>query len=661
MPETSDKPLWQPPAQRIEKAQLTAFRHWLNRRHGLALDDYAQLHAWSVQSPESFWPSAAEFLGVRLSTPATAVLEKGSHAVETRWFPGATLNFAEHLLRQRDNSLAIEFENENGDAFSLTRQELHQAVSQTAQALRQLGVKKGDRVAAFMPNCPETLIAMLATASIGAIWSSTSPDFGIQGVLDRFGQIAPKVLFSADGYFYNGKRHDSLGKVKAITDAIESIEKTVVVPFSQPQPDLRMLPKAELWADFISPYGTDEKIDFEPVAFDHPLYILYSSGTTGKPKCIVHGTGRLLLQHLKELKLHTDLQAGDKLFYYTTCGWMMWNWMASALATDASLVLYDGSPFYPDGSRLFDLIDRYGITHFGTSAKWIQAVEKAGLKPRQSHSLKSLETLLSTGSPLMPENFEFVYRDIKQDLCLSSISGGTDICSCFALGNPTLPVYAGELQCKGLGLDVKILDEKGDAVTGQPGELACAVPFPAMPVFFWNDPDFARYKKAYFDRFQDKWAPEGIWCHGDRAEITAHDGLIIYGRSDATLNPGGVRIGTAEIYRQVEKLPEIVESIAVGQQWQGDERVVLFVVTAEGVALDDALRDKIRRQIRQNTTPRHVPAKILSVPAIPRTISGKIVELAVRDTIHGKTVENRDALANPEALDYFANRPELAS
>ena len=660
MPTTPNQPLWQPSPERISQATITAFRHWLNQRHGMSLDSYQQLHQWSVEQPQAFWPEAAEFLGVHFDKPASGVLKKGAHAVESQWFPGATLNFARHLLHKRDDSLAIAFEKENGDTATLTRRELYQAVAATACALRQLGIRKGDRVAAFMPNCPETLIAMLATASIGAIWSSTSPDFGIQGVLDRFGQIEPKVLFTADGYFYNGKRHDSLGKVKAITDTIESIEKTVVVPFSQPEPDLHTLRESEGWPEFIEPHKTEEDIDFTPVGFDHPLYILYSSGTTGKPKCIVHGTGRILLQHLKELKLHTDLQAGDKLFYYTTCGWMMWNWMASALATDASLVLYDGSPFYPDGQRLFDLIDRHQITHFGTSAKWIQAVEKAGLRPADNHSLQSLKTILSTGSPLMPENFEFVYRHVKADVCLSSISGGTDICSCFALGNPTLPVYAGELQCKGLGLDVKVLDETGQSVTGQPGELACGVPFPAMPVFFWNDPEHRRYKKAYFDRFQDTWAPDGIWCHGDRAEITAHDGLIIYGRSDATLNPGGVRIGTAEIYRQVEKLPEIIESIAVGQHWQGDERVVLFVVTAEGVELDDALRDRIRRQIRQNTTPRHVPAVILDVPAIPRTISGKIVELAVRDTIHGKAVENLDALANPEALEHFKNRPELA-
>ncbi len=660
MQHSETTPLWQPSEDRIEKAWITGLRHWLNRRHGLSLADYADLHEWSVCNPESFWADAAVFLGVRFHQPPAKVLEKGAHATESRWFPGARLNFAEHLLHRQDDSPAIAFEKENGERSSLTRKQLYQAVSQTAQALRQLGVKKGDRVAAFMPNCPQTLVAMLATTSLGAIWSSTSPDFGIQGVLERFRQIKPKVLFAADGYFYNGKQHDSLAKVRAIAEVIESIETCVIVPFVSSQPSLDGLTAAQSWPDFLRPHDAAAAIEFVPVEFDHPLYILYSSGTTGQPKCIVHGTGRILLQHLKELKLHTDLQAGDKLFYYTTCGWMMWNWMASALATDASLVLYDGSPFYPDGNRLFDLIDRYGITHFGTSAKWIQAVEKAGLEPVKSHRLDSLKTVLSTGSPLMPENFEFVYRHIKHDLCLSSISGGTDICSCFALGNPTLPVYAGELQCKGLGLDVKVLDENGQAVTGQPGELACGVPFPAMPVFFWNDPGHRRYKKAYFDRFQAQWPPNGIWCHGDRAEITAHDGLIIYGRSDATLNPGGVRIGTAEIYRQVEKLPEILESIAVGQQWHGDERVVLFVVTADGVTLDDALRDKIRQHIRQNTTPRHVPAKILSVPAVPRTLSGKIVELAVRDTIHGKPVENRDALANPEALDHFANRPELA-
>ena len=666
MPTTMmDAPLWRPQPQRAEHATMTAFNRWINQRHDLSLKGYDELHHWSVENPETFWADAAAFLGVRLHTPAQATFEQGDHAVNTRWFPGASLNFAEHLLHRTGDDVAIECEKENGQRSQWSHNQLRQAVSQLAQAFRAMGIKKGDRIAAFLPNCPEAIIGMLAAASLGAIWSSTSPDFGFQGVLDRFGQIAPRVLLAADGYFYNGKRHDSLDKVKAIARSIPSLEKVVILPFSQPvdmvAAEIKTLSSGVLWPDFVSRFDPHVDIAYEIVPFDHPLYILYSSGTTGKPKCIVHSTGRILLQHLKELKLHTDLQAGDKLFYYTTCGWMMWNWMASALATDATLVLYDGSPFYPDGNRLFDLIDHYDITHFGTSAKWIQAVEKNSLKPRNSHSLASLKTILSTGSPLMPENFKFVYDHIKTDICLSSISGGTDICSCFALGNPTLPVYAGELQCPGLGMDVKVLDENGQAVTDQPGELACMVPFVAMPVSFWNDPEYRRYKKAYFNRFQDKWQPNGIWCHGDRAEITPHGGLIIYGRSDATLNPGGVRIGTAEIYRQVEKLPEITESIAVGQRWHGDERIILFVVTAPGVALDDALRDKIRRQIRQNTTPRHVPAKILAVPEIPRTISGKIVELAVRDVIHGKTVENLDALANPQALKHFENRPELAT
>ena len=662
---TNNAPLWQPDGEQVTQAAIEHFRYWINQQHGLSLADYAQLHRWTVDNPETFWAAAAAFLGVRFYIPPAAVLERSQHAVDSRWFPGASLNFAQHLLHRSGEDVAIEFETETGRRGQWSHNQLRQAVSQLAQALRAAGVEKGDRIAAFLPNCPEAIIGMLATASIGAIWSSTSPDFGFQGVLDRFGQIEPKVLLAADGYYYNGKCHDSLNRVKAIAQSIPSLEKIVVLPFSQPADTLtaevREVPNGVLWSDFVSRFDSHADITFEAVPFDHPLYILYSSGTTGKPKCIVHGAGRILLQHLKELKLHTGLQAGDKLFYYTTCGWMMWNWMASTLATDATLVLYDGSPFYPDGNRLFDLVDRYGITHFGTSAKWIQAVEKAGLKPRNTHSLDSLKTILSTGSPLMPENFEFVYDHIKSDVCLSSISGGTDICSCFALGNPALPVYAGELQCPGLGMDVKTLDENGRAIVNQPGELACGVPFVAMPVYFWNDPEYKRYKKAYFNRFQDQWQPDGIWCHGDRAEITPHGGLVIYGRSDATLNPGGVRIGTAEIYRQVEKLPEIIESIAVGQRWHGDERVVLFVVTAPGTTLDDDLRNKIRRQIRQNTTPRHVPAKILAVPEIPRTISGKIVELAVRDIIHGKTVDNLDALANPQALKHFENRPELAT
>ncbi len=646
-------PLWEPSPDRIAAANVTAFRRAVEDEWSVALPDFAALYDWSVANIEKFWPSLWRFAGVIAETPWDEVLIDGDKMPGAKWFQGARLNFAENLLRRRDDAPAIIFRSESGVRRTLSFAELYDQAGRVARALESLGVGPGDRVAGFMPNMPETVIAMLGAASIGAIWSSCSPDFGINGVMDRFGQIAPKVLFAADGYVYNGKRIDSLGRVRGIAERIDSIERVVIAPFLDEAPDLSGLRAATDFAAFMGDAPAGE-IAFAQLPFDHPLFILYSSGTTGAPKCIVHGAGGTLLQHLKEHRLHTDVKPGDRLFYFTTCGWMMWNWLVSALASEATLVLYDGSPFSPSPSVLFDMADEVGIDIFGTSAKFIAAIEKAGLRPRESHDLGRLRTILSTGSPLAPEGFDYVYRDIKADVCLSSISGGTDIMGCFALGDPTGPVWRGELQTRGLAMKVEVFDDAGRPLPpGEKGELVCTRPFPSMPIGFWNDDDGGRYRAAYFERFPN------VWRHGDYIERTEHGGIIVYGRSDAVLNPGGVRIGTAEIYRQVEKIDEILEAICVGQEWEGDVRVVLFVVLRPGVVLDDALRERIRREIRANTTPRHVPAKIIAVADIPRTISGKIVELAVRDVIHGRPVRNKDALANPEALDLFADLDEL--
>jgi len=569
-----------------------------------------------------------------------------------RWFVGSRLNFAENLLRYRDNQPALVFWGENGTKRSITYAELYEQVARLARSLGELGVQTGDRVTGFMPNLPETVAAMLAAASLGAIWSSCSPDFGIDGVMDRFGQIQPKVLFAADGYFYNGKTHDSLQRTREVAEQIPTIEKVVVVPYASDDPDLGGIRNAVTFADFLAPVPSGE-IVFEQLPFDHPLYIMYSSGTTGMPKCIVHGAGGTLIQHLKELVLHTDLKRRDRIFYFTTCGWMMWNWLVSSLAVGATVLLYDGSPFYPNGGVLFDLAQQERMTVFGTSAKYIAGVEKAALEPARTHDLSALRAMLSTGSPLAPESFDFVYRSVKSDLCLASISGGTDIVSCFALGNPVGPVYRGELQTRGLGMKVEVFDDQGRSLRGRKGELVCTAPFPSMPIYFWNDPDGRKYHEAYFDVYPN------IWRHGDYVELTEHDGMIIYGRSDAVLNPGGVRIGTAEIYRQVEALPEVAEALVVGQDWDNDVRVILFVRLAEGLTLGEKMTARIREHIRVKTTPRHVPAKVIQVADIPRTISGKIVELAVRNVIHGRPVKNVDALANPEALEYFKNLTEL--
>jgi len=644
--------LWKPSGERVQQSNLTAFMQAVANAWQLTLTDYPDLYRWSVNEPERFWRTLWSFADVMAEQQGEIILKDGDKMPGAQWFPEARLNFAQNLLRRRDDAQAIVFWGEEQVRRSLTYAELYAHVSRLAQALRVLGVEAGDRVAGFMPNMPETVIAMLATASVGAIWSSCSPDFGVRGVLDRFGQIGPKVLFSADGYYYNGKAHDCLEKLQDILAELPTLRQLVIVPYTRQQPALEALPGARMLADFIAPYSPGD-IEFAQLPFAHPLYILYSSGTTGVPKCIIHGAGGTLLQHLKEHVLHTDVKPGDRVFYFTTCGWMMWNWLVSALAAQATLLLYDGSPFCPNGNVLFDYADAEAMTVFGTSAKFIDAINKADLEPRRTHRLTTLKSMLSTGSPLVPESFDFVYQKVKPDIQLSSISGGTDIISCFALGNPVLPVWRGELQCRGLGMRVEVWDDEGRPVRREKGELVCTAPFPSMPVGFWNDPDGAKYRAAYFERFPD------VWCHGDYVELTEHDGIIIYGRSDAVLNPGGVRIGTAEIYRQVEQLPEVVEALVIGQDWDHDVRVVLFVRLREGLELDEALAKRIKTQIRKNTTPRHVPAKVIQVADIPRTKSGKIVELAVRNVVHGRSVKNREALANPEALDLYKDLSDL--
>ncbi len=651
------KPLWKPSRPRIAAANLTAFMRSATRRWNVEFADYETLHRWSVTHPEQFWTTLWDFAGVVAERRGGRVLDDANRMPGAKWFPEARLNFAENLLRgyptEHDTADALVFWGEDKVKGRASHAELYRAVAQTAWALRDMGVGKGDRVAAYLPNLPAAVVAMLATASIGAIFSSASPDFGVQGVLDRFGQIAPKVLFACDGYFYNGKAIDCLGKVAEIAARMPSLERVVIVPYAGGG-DMAAVKNGVALADFLAPFAGEREIRFERLPFDHPLYIMYSSGTTGVPKCIVHSAGGTLLQHLKEHKLHGDVKPGDRLFYFTTCGWMMWNWLVSGLASGATLLLYDGSPFVGRGSILFDYAEAEGMSHFGTSAKFIDAIAKINLVPAKTHDLGRLRAIFSTGSPLVPEAFGYVYENIKRDVQLASISGGTDIISCFVLGNPVGPVWRGEIQCRGLGMAVEVLDEAGRPVRRTKGELVCLKPFPSMPVGFWNDPDGKKYRAAYFEKYPN------IWCHGDFMEETAHGGYIIYGRSDATLNPGGVRIGTAEIYRQVEKLDEVLESLVIGQDWEKDTRVVLFVKLREGLTLDDVLVKHIKDVIRENTTPRHVPAKILQVGDIPRTKSNKIVELAVRNLVHGEPVKNVEALANPEALEYFRNRPELS-
>ncbi|MEO1201989.1 MAG: acetoacetate--CoA ligase [Pseudomonadota bacterium] len=641
---TENPVLWTPSDARRDRSAMQRFMR------GQGFDSYDALYRWSTDDVAAFWPALAEFCDVRFTRQPDAVVARPDNIMDAGWFDGATLNYAEHLLRHDGSRAALVFRGEDGARRSVSFDELREQTAAIAAGLRAAGVAEGDRVAGFLPNGIEAIVAMLATTSLGAVWSSCSPDFGANGVVDRFGQIEPRILFTVDGYFYNGKPIDIAPVVADIAGRVPCIREIVVADFaglgSRPACDTKVVDYDDFKVDGAA-------LEFVAVPFNHPLFIMYSSGTTGAPKCIVHGHGGTLLQHLKEHVLHTDLDAADTLFYFTTCGWMMWNWLASGLASGSTLVLFDGSPFYDDGKVLWRIAAEEGITVFGTSAKYLSALETAGVRPRDLVELPELRAVLSTGSPLAPRSFDFVYDAIGDDLQLSSIAGGTDILSCFILGNPVLPVRRGELQCRGLGMAVEIFDDEGNALTDERGELVCTRPFPSAPVGFWNDPENERYRSAYFERFP------GIWAHGDFAELKSSGGVVIHGRSDAILNPGGVRIGTAEIYRQVEKLSEVVESIAIGQRWEDDVRVVLFVVLREGSVLDESLEALIRKTIRANTTPRHVPAKIVAVPEIPRTRSGKIVEIAVRSVVHGETVQNTEALANPDALRHFANRPEL--
>ncbi len=648
------EPLWRPSPERIEHANLSCFMAQIESDWGVELDGYPALYDFSVTEIEKFWRSLWDYGGVIAETRGEVVLEDGDKMPGAQFFPEARLNFAQNLLRRRGPEDAMVFWGEDKVKRRVSWDELHDKVARLARTLRAQGVGPGDRVAGFMPNMPETVIATLAASALGAAWSSCSPDFGVQGVLDRFGQIEPKVLFCPDGYHYNGKGHDSLARVAEFSAQLPSLKAIVVVPYLSDTPDISALDKAVLLEDFIAGQPGGD-FDFVQMPFNAPLFIMFSSGTTGKPKCIVHGAGGTLLKHLEEHRLQCDVKRGDRVFYFTTCGWMMWNWLISGLASEATLLLYDGSPFYPDGNILFDFMQEEKGTLFGTSAKYIDALNKAGLDPKSTHDLASVRTITSTGSPLVPEGFDYVYQHIKEDVCLSSIAGGTDIIGCFMAGNPIGPVWRGEIQARVLGMAVEVYDDQGQPLRGEKGELVCTKPFPSMPVGFWNDPDGARYNAAYFETFPN------VWTHGDYVELTAHDGIVIYGRSDATLNPGGVRIGTAEIYRQVEQLEEIEEAIVIGQDWEGDVRVVLFVKLRPGHELDEELVKRIKGQIRSGCTPRHVPARVLQVEDIPRTKSGKIVELAVRDVVHGRAIKNVEALANPQALEDFKDREELGA
>ena len=645
---------WRPSEESVGKSAMYRFAREVEKEHGITLPDYPALWQWSVANKEAFWSKVWDFCGI-IGDKKGPVFKPGAHMREGRFFPESRINFAENLLRRRDDGVAILFRTEKQQDYYLTFNELYDSVSQMQQVLREAGVKAGDRVAGYLPNMPESIVCMLATASLGAIWSSASPDFGVQGVLDRFGQIEPKVLIAADCYYYNGRVTDCLVKLKEIALSLPTLQKTIVVSFlKKEKPFLVSLVNAESYDDAIARFQPKE-MTFERFPFNHPLYIMFSSGTTGAPKCIVHGAGGTLIQHLKEHQLHCDVRRDDRVLYFTTLGWMMWNWQVTALASNAAVMIYDGSPFYPDGNALFEYADKNGCTLFGASAKYFDSLKAHEYRPHDKFPMKSVRMITSTGSPLVHETFDYIYDAIHPTAHLASISGGTDIVSLFVGGCPLLPVYRGEIQCSCLGMDMDVFDEQGNHLSKGTGELVCKTPFPCMPVGFWNDPDGKKYSKAYFERF------DNIWCHGDWCELTEHGGMIIHGRSDATLNPGGVRIGTAEIYRQVEKLESIKECIAVGQDWQGDVRVILFVVMKDPQKMLDAdLTALIKKTIREGTSPRHVPAKIVAVADIPRTRSGKITELAVRDIIHNRPVKNVEALANPDALKLYANLKELA-
>ena len=647
-PVASNKPLWTPSKESIRQANLTAFIEWTNQRGG-SVTGYASLYQWSIDHPDLFWSDFWEFSGIISSRRWDRVVDNPDAMPGASWFPGARLNFAENLLRFKDDRTAIIAWSEDRPEQKLTYAELNREVARCADFLKASGVEAGDRVVGYITNGIEAVIAMLAAAGLGAVWSSCSPEFGARGVLERFMQIEPKIMFAVDGYRYNGKRHSILDRVQSVIRNIPSIEKTVIIPFLDDSPELSEVSNGIAWHDALI---NSSELEFKQLPFEHPLFIMYSSGTTGKPKCIVHGAGGSLIQHLKEHRLHTDLKRDDVLFFFTTCGWMMWNWLVSALASGSTLVLYDGSPFYPTRNAMWDMSERLGISIFGTSARFISACAKEGLAPGRNQDLSAMRMLLSTGSPLAPEGFDYVYQNIKKDVQLSSMSGGTDIMGCFVMGNPVGSVYRGEIQCRALGMAVDVFDE-GRPVRGRQGELVCTKPFPSMPLGFWNESDDSRYRSAYFERYP------GVWAHGDYAEMTKHDGMIIHGRSDAVLNPGGVRIGTAEIYNQVEKIDEVMESLCIDQRFDGDTRIVLFVKLREGVELTEELQNLIRTTIRENASTRHVPAKIMAVPDIPRTLSGKITELAVRDLVHGHPVKNTEALANPEALQYFRDLVEI--
>ena len=659
---TGNELLWTPTPERVRDATITRFMRAIEERHGVELDDYAALHQWSIDNVEAFWRDMWWFCGVVGDGPAKRAVVDRDAMPGARYFPDANICFAENLLKhslsldsQAADADALVFRGEDRVERRVSHRMLLERVSQAQQAFVAAGIEAGDRICAVLPNMPEAVIGMLAASSLGATWSSCSPDFGAQGIVDRFGQIGPKILIACDGYYYNGKTLPILDKIAEVKERIPSIERLVVVSYVGTEQ--KSVEGSFEWNAFLDAHPAKAPT-FLRTPFNHPLYILFSSGTTGVPKCIVHGQGGVLLQHLKEQQLHCDINPGDRLFYFTTCGWMMWNWLVSGLASGATLLLYDGSPFLGSGRVLWELAEAERMTHFGTSAKYIDALKKSGLKPIDGFDLSSMRTVMSTGSPLAPESFSFVYEGIKKDVCLSSMSGGTDLCASFVGGNPLLPVYRGEIQCKLLGMAVAAFDDDGKPIpegSGQRGELVCTKSFPSMPIGFWDDPGDIKYRAAYYDQFP------GVWCHGDYIEITAHGGAVIYGRSDAVLNPGGVRIGTAEIYRQVEQLDEVIESLVIGQDWDHDVRVVLFVRLRDGVSLDDALTTKIKQHIRNNTTPRHVPAKVLQVADIPRTKSNKIVELAVRNVVHGRPVKNVEALANPEALELYRDRPELAS